>query len=73
MNIVSSQIKSGNCNPYYCPYCSGKNSIVFHTDKPPRLKSIEYHPNGQLKQINFEDGPISHIEYPFDLYSFSLG
>ena len=42
----------------YCPYCSGPPSTyVFHTGKCPKVKAIEYHPNGTIKRIEFKEIP----------------
>ena len=36
-----------------CPHCSGNNTFVFHQGKCPEVKAIEYHPNGQIKKIEY--------------------
>ena len=42
----------------YCPYCSSPPSTyVFHIGKCPKVKAIEYHPNGTIKRIEFEEVP----------------
>lgn len=41
-----------------CPYCSSTYQPVVHTGPCPRVKSIEYHPNGSVKKVEFiEDKP----------------
>lgn len=41
-----------------CPYCSGPNSIVVHgTYVCPRVKAIEYHPDGTVKRVEFRELP----------------
>ncbi len=37
-----------------CPYCSK----VFHSGICPKVKSIEYYPNGTIKMVEFKE------EYP---------
>ncbi len=38
-----------------CPHCSGPFNAVYHTGACPRIKAIEYHPNGTLKRIEFRE------------------
>jgi hypothetical protein len=41
---------------YYCPYCSQyPYSFVVHSGKCPKVKSIEYHNNGTIKKVEFND------------------
>ena len=42
----------------WCEYCSSELSKVYHTGICPKIKSIEYHPNGNVKRIVFRDGAI---------------
>lgn len=38
----------------YCPHCSNPPShYVYHDGKCPKVKSIEYYPNGTIKRIEF--------------------
>jgi hypothetical protein len=39
-----------NAAPSVCPYCG-----MYHSGMCPRIKLIEYHPNGQIKRIEFYD------------------
>ena len=41
-----------------CPWCSAsENGVnVFHTGPCPRIKAIEYHPNGTIKRVEFNEG-----------------
>lgn len=39
--------------PIACPYCSSDITKVFHQGKCPKIKCIEYHPNGIVKKIEF--------------------
>lgn len=41
--------------PNACPYCSSETQYVFHQGWCPKIKSIEYHPNGTIKKIELKD------------------
>jgi hypothetical protein len=36
--------------PYPCPHCGG-----WHTGMCPRLKAIEYHPDGTVKRVEYHE------------------
>ncbi len=36
-----------------CPYCSSNSIQVYHSGKCPKVKSIEYHPDGTIKKVEF--------------------
>ena len=38
-----------------CPYCSSDTVQVYHHGKCPKVKSIEYHENGSVKKVEFND------------------
>ena len=38
-----------------CPHCSSQYQLVYHGDTCPRVKSIEYYPNGTIKKLEFND------------------
>ena len=38
-----------------CPYCSSDNCLVYHSGKCPKVKSIEYYPDGTIKKVEFND------------------
>lgn len=38
-----------------CPHCSGPYNQIVHTGPCPRIKSIEYHPNGTIKRVEYRD------------------
>ena len=38
-----------------CPYCSSDSVQVYHQGKCPKVKSIEYHPNGTIKKVEFNE------------------
>jgi hypothetical protein len=43
-------------SPGGCPWCSSTLNIVLHGGGPcPRVKSIEYHPDGTIKRVEFND------------------
>lgn len=37
--------------PGACPYCSSAFRAVMHGGPCPRVKAIEYHPNGAVKRV----------------------
>ena len=38
----------------YCGWCSNPpNHLVYHFGPCPRVRALEYHPNGQLKRVEF--------------------
>ena len=39
-----------------CPWCSGEYTNVIHSGPCPRIKAIEYHPNGTIKRVEFNEG-----------------
>ena len=39
--------------PQPCPWCSGPWNKVYHSGVCPRVRAIEYHPNGTVKRIEF--------------------
>lgn len=42
--------------PKYCPYCSTPPTyLVMHTGKCPCVRSIEYYPDGNVKEVHFWD------------------
>jgi hypothetical protein len=49
-------------HPYsYCPYCSDPpHSFSYHTGSCPRMKAIEYYPDGKVKRIEFADGTVNY-------------
>lgn len=38
-----------------CPYCSGNGVTVYHNGQCPKIKSVEYHPDGTVKKIEYKD------------------
>jgi hypothetical protein len=38
-----------------CQYCSGNSSLVWHPGVCPKIKGIEYWPNGTIKKVEFRD------------------
>lgn len=38
-----------------CPWCSSAMQYVIHSGVCPKIKSIEYHPNGSVRQVEFRD------------------
>lgn len=40
----------------YCPHCSNPPSnYVYHSGKCPKVKSVEYYPNGTVKKVELRD------------------
>ena len=50
-------ITTRNAAQGYCPYCSTPYSFIVHGGHCPKVKAIEYYPNGTVKRIEF------HPEY----------
>ncbi|NHJ46157.1 MAG: hypothetical protein FK733_00080 [Asgard group archaeon] len=49
-----------------CPFCSTETSWVYHFGEPcPRIKAIEYYPNGRIKRIEFRDDYCPNPCYPY--------
>jgi hypothetical protein len=42
-------------NAQPCPYCSSQYQWTFHGGQCPKIKAIEYFPNGQIKRVEFRD------------------
>ena len=39
-----------------CPYCSKPPySYVYHTGTCPKIKAVEYYPDGTVKRIEYKD------------------
>ena len=38
-----------------CPYCSSDSVQIYHHGKCPQVKSIEYHQDGTIKKIEFNE------------------
>ena len=38
-----------------CPYCSTELRTIFHLGPCPRIKSIEYFPDGRIKRIELRE------------------
>ena len=41
--------------PGACPHCSSPFQAVMHAGPCPRIKAIEYHPNGAVKRIEYKE------------------
>lgn len=44
-----------------CRYCSSPTTVVMHGGACPRVKAIEYYPDGRVKRVEFhgyELGPL---------------
>ena len=39
--------------PKPCPWCSGPWNQVYHSGVCPRVRAIEYYPNGMIKRVEF--------------------
>lgn len=50
-----------------CPYCSGPSRFVYHVGTCPRVKAIEYHPDGSVKRVEFHD-PFGYDQPPVQKY-----
>ena len=54
-NITVSPDSSTSQAPTYCPYCSNPPNLTYHYGACPKVKSIEYYPDGIVKKIEFKD------------------
>ena len=48
--VVSTGVFAGTC-----PHCSGNGIQTIHGGTCPRIKAIEYHPDGTTKRIEFHE------------------
>ncbi len=40
-----------------CPWCSTETMKIFHTGyQCPRVKAVEYYPDGRVKRVEYRDG-----------------
>ncbi len=39
----------------FCPYCSGEHQKIDHGGPCPKVKSIEYYPDGTIKKVEFKE------------------
>ena len=59
--------------PGACLYCSSESQQISHGGKCPKVKAIEYHPDGSVKRVEFHDfgefsfGEVSRPTPLFDL------
>ena len=56
-NDVAMAYGAAQSIPGACLYCSGPFSLTIHNGPCPRVKSVEYHPNGTVKKVEFH--PVS--------------
>lgn len=42
-------------SPGACPWCSSQYQATFHAEPCPRVKSIEFHPDGGIKQVELRE------------------
>lgn len=40
---------------YGCPHCSSSSVQVYHSGKCPKVKAIEYHKDGTVKRVEFNE------------------
>ena len=43
--------------PGACPWCSSTYSATFHSGRCPKVRAIEYHPDGRVKRVEFNPEP----------------
>ena len=66
-NITVIPDSSTSQAPTYCPYCSNPpNYLAYHSGACPKVKSIEYYPDGTVKKIEFKDSNLAKelVDYP---------
>lgn len=60
LDIVSGMPK-GRSDAGECPFCSTHSRTIYHAGTCPRVKRIEYYPDGTIKAVQFKDG--SNVRY----------
>ena len=48
-----------NQQPGACRWCSSAYQATFHGGPCPNVRSIEYHPDGTIKRIEFQPVPTT--------------
>lgn len=48
-----------------CELCSDETTKIYHYGRCPKIKSIEYYPDGQIKKIEFRDIEPIFVPYPY--------
>lgn len=43
-----------------CPYCSTTAQQTYHSGLCPKVKAIEYYPNGTVKRVEFNTVPVQN-------------
>lgn len=66
VNEAACALGAGLSIPGACPYCSSPWSAQIHGGACPRIKAIEYHPNGTVKRVELHPsaGPQGDREEP---------
>lgn len=54
-----------------CEHCSRPGKLVVHSGACPRVKSIEYHPSGAIKRVEFWPERVEAIGKPLPGYPAS--
>lgn len=60
--VNETTIQTSAAPPHGCPYCG-----LPHAGTCPRVKAIEYHPDGSLKRVEFHQPPPVQITSLRDL------
>ena len=48
---MTTDIQNDDC----CPYCSNSGAKIYHGGTCPRVKFVEYYPDGSVKKVEFHD------------------
>lgn len=53
--VLDAAIVAGQAHllPGACPHCSGPYNAAYHLGACPRMKAIEYHPNGTIRRVEY--------------------
>ena len=53
--VLTAAVAAGTAHqfPGACPHCSGPHSAVFHGGPCPRIKAVEYYPDGSIKRVEY--------------------
>lgn len=62
VNDVAAAYGNARSIPGACPHCSGPFSATIHSGACPRVKAIEYHPDGAVKRVELHPEPSPGVE-----------
>lgn len=45
-----------------CPYCSRDGVTIYHVGGCPRIRSVEYYPDGTIKRVEYAEAGRKALE-----------